>query len=252
YGAVNGLWTACSYDLCTEILRNEWGFDGIVMTDWWADLNRRGTAPNTKDFASMIQAQNDLYMVCADCVNHEDNILASLADGTLTRAELQRNAIHICEFIMHTNAMKRLLGEEISVEIINRPEEENPDDTPVIFYDIAEDFTLDLSQICTDKNTNYAFGLNTKNTGWYQVTMTASSTQGTLAQIPVTLFVMGTANGTFTWNGTDGKPVAFSKKVPLFSKFNAVRLYFAQSGLHMHQIRFQYLSEDVSPTDLKS
>ncbi|MBD5144250.1 MAG: beta-glucosidase [Ruminococcus sp.] len=251
YGAVNGLWTACSYDLCTEILRNEWGFNGIVMTDWWADLNCRGTAPNTKDFSSMIKAQNDLYMVCADCVNHEDNILTSIADKTLTRAELQRNAVHICEFLMYTNAMKRLLGEEIPVIIINRPEEENSHDVPVIFYDIERDFTLNLSHICTDKNTNYAFGLNTKQTGWYQVTITASSTQSTLAQIPMTLFITGTANGTFTWNGTDGKPVTFSKKIPLFSKFNAIRLYFAQSGLCMHDIKFQYLSGNISPTDLK-
>ena len=33
YGSVNGLWTAGSYDLCTTILRKEWGFQGIVMTD---------------------------------------------------------------------------------------------------------------------------------------------------------------------------------------------------------------------------
>ena len=39
YGSVNGLWTAGSYDLCTTILRKEWGFEGIVMTDWWAKSN---------------------------------------------------------------------------------------------------------------------------------------------------------------------------------------------------------------------
>ena len=36
YGPVNGLWTAGSYDLLTTILRKEWGYQGIVMTDWWA------------------------------------------------------------------------------------------------------------------------------------------------------------------------------------------------------------------------
>ena len=39
---MNGLWTAGSYDLCTTILRKEWGFDGIVMTDWWAKSNYEG------------------------------------------------------------------------------------------------------------------------------------------------------------------------------------------------------------------
>lgn len=244
YGAVNGLWTACSYDLCTEILRKEWHFDGIVMTDWWADLNRRNQEPNTQDFASMVKAQNDIYMVCADCVHHEDNILESLADGSLTRAELQRNASNICYFLMHTNAMKRLLGEEVQVTIINRPEEEHVNDTPVVFYDVEKTITLDLQNICTDKHTNYAFGLNLKHMGLYQVTITASSTQGELAQIPVTLFAMGTASGTFTWNGTEGKPVSFSKKIPMYSKFSTMRLYFAQSGLQMHSICFQYLSKE--------
>ena len=50
---------------------------------------------------------------------------------------------------------------------------------------------------------------------------------------------MGTANGTFTWNGTDGKPVAMENEVPIFSHFTAVRLYFAQSGLDMHSIKFE-------------
>lgn len=42
YNPVNGIWTAGSYDLCTTILRSEWGFDGIVMTGWWAESNIEG------------------------------------------------------------------------------------------------------------------------------------------------------------------------------------------------------------------
>ena len=39
YNPINGHWAASNYDLCTTILRNEWGYDGIVMTDWWAKMN---------------------------------------------------------------------------------------------------------------------------------------------------------------------------------------------------------------------
>lgn len=239
YGSVNGLWTAGNFDLNTVILREEWGFKGFIMTDWWANVNFRGEEPNRAFFVPMAIAQNDVYMVCADTSCADEDIDTALADGTLTRGELQRNAANICNFIIGTNAMKRLCGEADEIEIINRPDEEMDSDEPVIFYDIEKEFELDLSGIKSVQGKNYRFALNVATTGFYKVTITASSTQSSLAQIPVTLFLMGTANGTFTWNGTDGKPVAMENEVPVFSHFTAVRLYFAQSGLDMHSIKFE-------------
>ncbi len=239
YGSVNGLWTAGNFDLNTVILREEWGFKGFIMTDWWANVNFRGEEPKRAFFVPMAIAQNDVYMVCADTSCADEDIDTALADGTLTRGELQRNAANICNFIIGTNAMKRLCGEADEIEIINRPDEEMDSDEPVIFYDIEKEFELDLSGIKSVQGKNYSFALNVATTGFYKVTITASSTQSSLAQIPVTLFLMGTANGTFTWNGTDGKPVAMENEVPIFSHFTAVRLYFAQSGLDMHSIKFE-------------
>lgn len=46
YGIVNGLWTAGNFDLNTVILREEWGFKGFTMTDWWANINVRGKEPD--------------------------------------------------------------------------------------------------------------------------------------------------------------------------------------------------------------
>ena len=239
YGSVNGLWTAGNFDLNTVILREEWGFKGFTMTDWWANVNFRGEEPKRAFFVPMAIAQNDVYMVCADTSCADEDIDTALADGTLKRAELQRNAANICNFIIGTNAMKRLCGEADEIEIINRPDEEMDSDEPVIFYDIEKEFELDLSGIKSVQGKNYSFALNVATTGFYKVTIIASSTQSSLAQIPVTLFLMGTANGTFTWNGTDGKPVAMENEVPVFSHFTAVRLYFAQSGLDMHSIKFE-------------
>lgn len=239
YGSVNGLWTAGNFDLNTVILREEWGFKGFIMTDWWANVNFRGEEPKRAFFVPMAIAQNDVYMVCADTSCADEDIDTALADGTLTREELQRNAANICNFIIGTNAMKRLCGEADEIEIINRPDEEMDSDEPVIFYDIEKEFELDLSGIKSVQGKNYRFALNVATTGFYKVTITASSTQSSFAQIPVTLFLMGTANGTFTWNGTDGKPVAMENEVPVFSHFTAVRLYFAQSGLDMHSIKFE-------------
>ncbi len=250
YGAVNGIWTACNYDLCTEILRKEWNFTGIVMTDWWANLNENRQAPDKTKFSAMVRAQNDLYMVCADCAEHEDDLLVSLQNHSLTRAELQRNAAHICSFLMHTNAMKRLLHEEPEMKILHQPEQDKPDLTPVATYSVNETFTLDLRHIPTTKNSDYCFTLNLQTPAWYEITLTASSTQSPLAQMAVTLFSMGTASGTFTWNGTNGKPVSFLKKIPLFSKYISMRLHFAQNGLNMQEMRFVLVSDALDATQL--
>lgn len=243
YGPVNGVWTAANYDLTTQILRNDWSFTGFAMTDWWAKINRRGQAVDKSDLAAMAMAQNDVYMVCSCGAQNDDNILASLKDGSLQRSELQRCAANICRFLMNTHAMNRLLGTECRINIINRPADESDvDESTVKFYELDGDLTIDLSDICTDKGTNYSFGLDILTAGTYEMTLTASSTQSEVAQIPVTLFSLGTAYGTFTWNGTNGLPVSHRIDIPLFSRYTNLRLFFAQGGLDMHSIRFRLVS----------
>lgn len=249
YGIVNGLWTASSFDLNTVILRDEWGFKGFTMTDWWANINQRGQWADKSNFASMARAQNDVYMVCADGGKHNDNTLEALEKGTLTRAELQRNAANILNFIVGTNAMKRLMGEKTAAQVINRPEEEISSGGAVKRYEldgvlvISSETEEEFDSVSTDKGAEYNFSLDIKKLGRYSVTVTASSTQSELAQIPLTLFTMGTAAAGFTWNGTGGKPVSITKEVNIFSAFTAIRFYFAQSGLKLHEIKFEYLGE---------
>lgn len=246
YGPVNGVWTAANYDLTTQILRNDWGFTGFAMTDWWAKINRRGQAVDKSDLAAMAMAQNDVYMVCSCGAQNDDNILASMKDGSLQRSELQRCAANICRFLMNTHAMNRLLGTECRINIINRPADESDvDESTVKFYELDGDLTINLSDICTDKGTNYSFGLDILTAGTYEMTLTASSTQSEVAQIPVTLFSLGTAYGTFTWNGTNGLPVSHRIDIPLFSRYTNLRLFFAQGGLDMHSIRFRLVSTEL-------
>ena len=243
YGRVNGLWTAGNFDLNTVILREEWGFKGFTMTDWWANINVRGKEPDKTDLAAMARAQNDVYMVCPDGEKNDDNTLASLENGGIERCELQRNAANICGFLLHTNALKRAEGIGDTVKVINREDEEQEDDKPVQFYKVDRDITLDLSDVDTKKGTSYSFALDLSNFGIYRVIVTASSTQSELAQIPMTLFSMGTAVGTFTFNGTGGKAVSMEKKTPMFSRFTTFRIYFAQNGLDLHSIRFELTDE---------
>lgn len=244
YGRVNGLWTAGNFDLNTVILREEWGFKGFTMTDWWANINVRGKEPDKTDFAAMARAQNDVYMVCPDGEKNDDNTLVALENGGIERCELQRNAANICGFLLHTNALKRAEGIGDTVKVINREDEEQEDDKPVQFYKVDRDITLDLSDVDTKKGTSYSFALDLSNFGIYRVIVTASSTQSELAQIPMTLFNMGTAVGTFTFNGTGGKAVSMEKETPMFSRFTTFRIYFAQNGLDLHSIRFELTDKE--------
>ena len=115
YNPLNGHWNASNYDLNTTILREEWGFDGIVMTDWWASMNDvvSGGEPGKKLTSSMIRSQNDLYMVVDNNgAAHNvagDDTLEALENGKLTIGELQRSAANICRFILNAPVMKRPL-----------------------------------------------------------------------------------------------------------------------------------------------
>lgn len=113
YNPINGHWAASNYDLNTTVLRKEWGYDGIVMTDWWAKMNDPVTGGNAdvKNTAAMVRAQNDLFMVVGNTGAENnplgDNTLTSLANGTLTIGELQRCAMNICRFLIDTPAFAR-------------------------------------------------------------------------------------------------------------------------------------------------
>lgn len=244
YGQVNGVWTAGNYDLNTRLLREDWGYDGFTMTDWWANINRRGQAPDKSDFAAMAMAQNDVYMVTADGAECCDNTLDSLERGELTRGELQRNAMNILRFLLGTHAMKRMMGCDDVTEIVNRPDDGSDiNSADVVFHDVDRELQLDLSDISTEQGSSYAFGLNISNPGYYRVTITASSQLSELAQTSVTLFAVGTACGTYTFNGTGGKPVSQFRTTQFFSRFTSIRLYFGGSGLKLHSIRFEFVGE---------
>ncbi len=90
YNKLNGEYTQQSYDLLTTILRNEWGFDGIVMTDW-------GTKEGT---VKAVKAGNDLMEPGAQV--EIDRIIAAVKTGEITQDELDRNVHRMLEFIVRT------------------------------------------------------------------------------------------------------------------------------------------------------
>ena len=104
YNPVNGHWSAVNYELNTVILRDEWGYDGFVMSDWWPTLMKdQGDCNNLRE---LVEAQNDVYMLASDSLHLNSNIQEGLDNGTLTRGQLQRNAINILKYAMNSHSFE--------------------------------------------------------------------------------------------------------------------------------------------------
>lgn len=99
YNKINGTMASERADLVTEILRNEWGFDGMVMSDWYG-----GQYP----VAQMI-AGNDLLMPGKS--QQKEEIKAAVLNGALPREILDRNIRNILECIVLTPRFNGYIAE---------------------------------------------------------------------------------------------------------------------------------------------
>ena len=107
YNRINGMKTAESYDLLTGILRDEWGYKGLVMTDW-------GTKSHNDREA---HAGNDVKMPGND--DGSNTILNGLIEGTVTRDELKRNILYVFNTLSKTAAIDKLFVEPKNIIHIN-------------------------------------------------------------------------------------------------------------------------------------
>ena len=87
YNYINGVYTSESKDLVTTILRDEWGYEGTVMTDWFGG----------KDGAKQMWAGND--MLQPGKAEQFDSIVAGVKSGKLDEADLDRNVQRILNLV---------------------------------------------------------------------------------------------------------------------------------------------------------
>lgn len=100
YNLINGVHAANCYDICTKAARCEFGFDGVIMTDW--------TTTNVDDTCTAsgcMRAGNDVVMPGMD-MDHE-NLRKELADGSLTMDELKRCVTRMVRVILHSDCYEQ-------------------------------------------------------------------------------------------------------------------------------------------------
>ena len=95
YNYINGAYASESYDLLTTILRKEWGFKGLVMTDWFGG----------KDAVAQMKAGNDLLM--PGTPDQKKAIRQAAENSTLDMKVLDENAGRIVDYILSSRAYQK-------------------------------------------------------------------------------------------------------------------------------------------------
>ncbi len=95
YNYVNGTYASESHDLLTTILRKEWGFKGLVMTDWFGG----------KDAVAQMKAGNDLLM--PGTPDQKKAITDAVNNKTLDVKIIDENAARIVDYVLGSQAYKK-------------------------------------------------------------------------------------------------------------------------------------------------
>ncbi len=237
YNPINGFWAASNYDLLTTILRDEWGYEGMVMTDWWAKGNDEGKLGERTNTSAMVRGQNDVFMVTQNAGENSmgDNSQEGLKTGAVTLGEFQRSACNLCRALLKMPALLFLQGKE---EEIDRRLKSSPGISEEGLGELHEakggiPLSLDVSLIETEKGKSTLFSVPLPEKGDYKLLLTLRSTdKNDVSQLPVSLFQDQALVNTITLTGSQREWETIS--LPLKGgKTSTLRFFFAQTGLQL-------------------
>lgn len=246
YNLINGLHAASNYDLLTTILREEWKFDGVVMTDWWAKGNDEGEEGEIANTAAMVRCQNDLFMVMPSAKDNtmNDNSMEAMQTGHTTRAEYQRSAESICKLLLRLPTFGFMQGKktELDLELDKCKGTENEELADLRLVEAkGEMFAIAPDMIDTGKGQTNLYQVVPGECGVYKLVIECCVEEGhELAQIPVSIFQDHQLLKTLTLKGTDTEWRTESFELPpVISTSFFLKLYFGQGGMKIRECRFE-------------
>ena len=243
YNAINGHWAASNYDVVNTILHKEWGYTGLVMSDWWADMNDcvKGGTESIKNLSSMIRARNDIYMV-VDNDGAEDNLFGdnleqSISEGSLTLGELQLCVKDILGFILQAPVSRRNLGplkDTAVFECLNLTVSGN---TPTCDIEFNKDF------IPSDKT---VYTVTVSGETDVSVVGLINKTGDDLSQSASNIFINQKPGASFECRTTFGKDQRVTAaKIKLLPGTHTVKLEHTKPGITIKSLAF--ITEEYSP-----
>ncbi len=234
YNPINGHWAASNYDLCTTILRKEWGYEGFVMTDWWAKMNDvvTGGEESNQDTRDMVRSQNDVYMVVnnngAEINSNGDNTEAAIIEGRLTVGELQRASMNILRFILAAPVIEREL---IDINVAE-------------YFDSATDAKYEVQKLANDAKVKFEGADNVTvevdEDAEYTIIVHISSPLPNLSQCTVNVHANDKVMVVIQTSGTDGNWITQKLcKVKLDKGFYNLELEHVMAGMNVGYIEFK-------------
>lgn len=105
YNRINGVYSHYNYELVTSVLREEWGFKGLIITDWWMAKEKSHEFPKLKNDAYRVRAQVDVLMPGGNGYKPITKVGRTLLDtygkaNGITLGEMQRCAVNVLNLAM--------------------------------------------------------------------------------------------------------------------------------------------------------
>lgn len=236
YNLINGIHGASNYDATKVLMRDEWGYDDLIMTDWWAHMSEEGDRANESKtkFAEMLRAENDIYMVQNDSWNECGNIFEALESGFLTRAQLARCAKRVLRFILASNSFEKYVDRGCTLG----------DTIPEGFEAIEP--TLVLTEVKAGEKFDVPTNENGTRRGKYVITVEVSSDASEIEQIPFSVVTASWSGGcaaVFSFTGTAGKTVKDSRAMKIVTEGHQLYFNYDEALLNVKKITLRRIGD---------